>query len=253
MALTQERAAARGLAIERGSIFYDFHVALEKGENYSGFSELSFNLLSIPEEFFIDFKGSKVESLIVNGESIAVNVVDGFILIDVSKIKVGANVVGVQYSNSYNNDGSGCVSFTDVDTKQYIYTQFEPYYANRVFPCFDQPDLKATLRLNVISPSDWKKVLSNEYATVEKEFNAEEYLQNVSTTLKDQLTAYLQGKSGFMTIFPKTKLLPSYLYCFIAGEYLELKLEESQVYNVHIHLFRTSPCLSTALSPSTNI
>ncbi len=84
----------------------------------------------------------------------------GSILVDPSKLKVGHNTIGVQYSNSYNNDGSGCVSFVDVDTKQYIYTQFEPYYANRVFACFDQPDLKAKMRLYLISPSEWK-ILSN--------------------------------------------------------------------------------------------
>lgn len=88
-----------------------------------------------------------------------------------SLLKVGHNVVGVHYSNSYNNDGSGCVSFIDVDGKQYIYTQFEPYYANRVFACFDQPDLKAKMRLYVVSPSEWKKVLSNEYATIEEDLN----------------------------------------------------------------------------------
>jgi aminopeptidase N len=74
---------------------------------------------------------------------------------------VGRNIVGVHYESNYDNDGSGCVSFVDVDSKQYIYTQFEPYFANRVFPCLDQPDLKAKMRLSVICPSDWKKVLSN--------------------------------------------------------------------------------------------
>lgn len=43
---------------------------------------------------------------------------------DVKRLVVGSNIVGIHYINDYNNDGSGCVSFTDVDTKQYIYTQF---------------------------------------------------------------------------------------------------------------------------------
>lgn len=60
--------------------------------------------------------------------------------------------MAVYYHNKYDNDGSGLVSFTDVDKKQYLYTQFEAYYANRVFACFDQPDLKATMTLNVICP-----------------------------------------------------------------------------------------------------
>jgi aminopeptidase N len=102
----------------------------------------------------------------------------------VTKLKVGTNVVVVEYSNTYNNDGSGCVSFTDLDTCQYIYTQFAPYYANRVFPCFDQPDLKAVFRLYMITPSDWAKVLSNENAIVEKEFTVDDYLQNTKTALK---------------------------------------------------------------------
>ena len=37
-----------------------------------------------------------------------------------------------------------------------------------------------------------------------------------------------------MTIFPETKLLPTYLFCFIAGEYLELKLEDEKLYRVNI-------------------
>lgn len=90
---------------------------------------------------------------------------------------MGDNKVGIHYKCSYDNDGSGCVSFVDVDKKQYIYTQFEPYYANRVFPCLDQPDLKAKMNLSVVGPSEWKKVLSNEYATLEQDLNVEEYLK----------------------------------------------------------------------------
>lgn len=74
----------------------------------------------------------------------------------------------VEYECKYDNDGCGCVSFVDVDQKQYIYTQFEPYYANRVFALFDQPDLKATMELTIVSPMEWQKVLSNESAIVDE-------------------------------------------------------------------------------------
>ena len=59
-------------------------------------------------------------------------------------------------------DGSGCVSFTDVDKKQYLYTQFQPYFANKVFPIFDQPDLKAKMKLAVSYPEQWQTAISNE-------------------------------------------------------------------------------------------
>lgn len=32
-----------------------------------------------------------------------------------------------------------------------------------------------------------------------------------------EVESYLNGKQGKMTIFPESKLLPTYLYCFIAG------------------------------------
>lgn len=31
-----------------------------------------------------------------------------------------------------------------------------------------------------------------------------------------------------MTVFPESKLLPTYLYAMIAGDYLEVKLEKGQ-------------------------
>ena len=65
--------------------------------------------------------------------------------LDVALLKEGVNYVVTTYSTKYDNDGNGCVSFVDVDEKQYLYTQFEPHYANRVFAVFDQPDLKAPM------------------------------------------------------------------------------------------------------------
>ena len=68
MSLTQERAEARGLAIKHGSIVYDFHISLEKGNNYYGFSEISFDLNTIPQELPLDFNG-KVTRFVVNGSA----------------------------------------------------------------------------------------------------------------------------------------------------------------------------------------
>ena len=161
MALVQERAEQRSSVIQKGSVSYNFHICLEKGDLFSGYAELIFDLVKVPEELVIDYKGNEATKIIQNGEVIETKIVDGFIHLDVGKLKVGNNIVGVHYKSSYNNDGSGCVSFVDVDNKQYIYTQFEPYFANRVFPCFDQPNLKAKMNLFVISPAEWKKVLSN--------------------------------------------------------------------------------------------
>lgn len=119
----------------------------------------------------IDFKSTEIRSILLNDQHQDVQTCtaeEGFIKLDPTKLQLQNNKVCVSYRNKYDNDGSGCVSFIDVDTKQYLYTQFESYFANRVLPLFDQPDLKAKMILNVICPRTWNKVLSNEYAHVEK-------------------------------------------------------------------------------------
>lgn len=124
MALVEERAALRSGAIKKNSVFYDFHVTLQKGDAYSGYAEISFELCHIPDELPIDFKGKTVSRVTQNAEAVPTQVVDGFIILEKQKLVVGKNIVGVHYESNYDNDGSGCVSFVDVDSKQYIYTQF---------------------------------------------------------------------------------------------------------------------------------
>lgn len=87
------------------------------------------------------------------------------------------------------------------------------------------------MRLSVLCPKDWKKVISNEHAVVDmKAFNSEQYFANAKTSHKDLVSEFVKDFDGNMTIFPSTVLLPCYLFAFVAGAYVELKLQET--YNV---------------------
>ena len=98
MSLTQKRAQIRSLAIKKGTISYDFHIYLEK-EQYHGFSEISFELIAIPEELVLDFKGKKVTKIIINGKQSEIEIVNGFLHLKLDLVHVGKNVVGVRYEN----------------------------------------------------------------------------------------------------------------------------------------------------------
>jgi aminopeptidase N len=61
----------------------------------------------------------------------------------------------VLYESGYDHDQAGLISFVDENKEQFVFTDFEPYFANRVFPCFDQPNLKARMTLTVITENPW--------------------------------------------------------------------------------------------------
>jgi len=96
----------------------------------------------------------------------------------------------------YSNSGEGLHRFVDPKDrdKVYLYSQFEPADARRVFACFDQPDLKSEFDLTVTAPAKWQ-VISN--AT--SEFPPE-------------------GESVKHT-FATTKRMSTYLVALIAGPY----------------------------------
>ncbi|QDG88368.1 aminopeptidase N [Pseudarthrobacter sp. NIBRBAC000502770] len=109
---------------------------------------------------FLDFIGSTVHSVLLNGKSLQVgDVVEGArIRLD----NLGAqNQVTVTGTALYSRSGEGMHRFVDpADGQTYLYTQYEPADARRVFANFEQPDLKATYTFHVMAPAEWK-VASN--------------------------------------------------------------------------------------------
>lgn len=76
-------------------------------------------------------------------------------------VRRGANRVRVTGTAPYGNAGVGLHRFCDPrDGLVYLHTKFQPYDAHRVFPCFDQPDIRATFQITVIAEATWH-VVSN--------------------------------------------------------------------------------------------
>ena len=107
------------------------------------------------------------------------------------RLSRGTHELIVDATVTYSRTGEGLHKFTDpVDGKDYLYSQFEPAMAMKVFACFDQPDIKATYDIHVTAPEHYTVVL-NEATTREK--------NTWSTRIE--------------------YLLSTYLIAFIAGEY----------------------------------
>ncbi len=102
---------------------------------------------------WVDFLGEAVDEVEVNGRSCTVEW-------DGARIRLTGlaehNTVRIRARGRYSRSGEGLHRFSDpVDGAVYLYTQYEPADSRRVYPCFEQPDLKARWTFHLTAPADW--------------------------------------------------------------------------------------------------
>ena len=184
---------------------------LNKGTNYSGEVAVNFDI-NDKEAVFQQYVGKSFEFVSVNDQEVPK--IDGsheylrhngFLQIPTGLLQE-KNQVLLKFAHVYDKDGQGFHSYTDIDDKQYLYTQLEPGWASRLFPTFDQPDLKAPYKLSVNVPKEWT-VISTELAKTEP--------------VNKEVTNWK---------FDWTCPLSTYLITVIAGPYKEIKASESQLH-----------------------
>lgn len=75
----------------------------------------------------MDFDSYQIDDLVVNGTNVFGAQKDEFLLIPRLYLQIGVNHIQVNYTNRYNNDGLGCMGYTDSTSGSpffYTYTQF---------------------------------------------------------------------------------------------------------------------------------
>jgi aminopeptidase N len=154
--LTQSQARKRAEVVSNTKYTIEFDLTVGD-KQFSASEKIDFTLSKVTKDLFLDFQNGQVTALEINGQKIASPNYDGLaIKLDGSMLKVGPNSILLSYRGTYSNEGTGLYRFVDPEDKGvYLYTMFEPFDANRVFPCFDQPDLKATFAIKVLAPKEW--------------------------------------------------------------------------------------------------
>ncbi|AIL44348.1 M1 family metallopeptidase [Elizabethkingia anophelis] len=171
----------------------DLNIPESKTDRISGTENLTFNYKKQSEvPLQIDFKenAASLLSVSVNGQTIKPVLENEHILIDQKYLKSEHNQITFKFiaGNSALNRRDG-----------YLYTLFVPDRARTMFPCFDQPNLKANYSLTLTIPEKWNAMANG----VLKE-----------TTVK-------QGRKKM--IFAQSDLLPTYLFSFAAGDFKYFK------------------------------
>ena len=159
--LTRDEAAARARLVS--DVTYEVALDLTSGdETFESTTTVRFRTGDGASSTFLDLVATDVHGVRVDGADAGVGGWDR----EASRLAIeglapGSHEVVVQATSAYEHTGVGLHWFTDpVDGESYLHTQFEPFDAHRVFPCFDQPDLKATFRFDVTAPEEWE-VVSN--------------------------------------------------------------------------------------------
>ncbi|HSM01386.1 MAG TPA: aminopeptidase N [Acidimicrobiia bacterium] len=153
--LTLEEAVTRSKSVS--DVSYVLDLDLEAGaKTFRGDVTIAFEHSG--GDTFLEWLGGSIERFEVNGIEMDPDW-DGYrIQLDAAALQE-ENEIRVAYERAYDHTGEGFHQFVDPeDGSEYLYTQFEPYSAHRLMPCFDQPDLKATYTLTITAPSEWAVV-----------------------------------------------------------------------------------------------
>ncbi|MEV5674878.1 aminopeptidase N [Streptomyces sp. NPDC052179] len=141
---------------------------------------------------FADLVAPRVNAVTLNGTALDPAAVFDGTRVALDSLAAGENVLVVDAQCAYSRTGEGMHRFVDPeDGEVYLYTQYEPADARRVFANFEQPDLKAPFRFQVRAPEGWR-VWSN---------GAEESHQ------------------GEVWRFAETKPISTYITAVVAGPY----------------------------------
>jgi aminopeptidase N len=251
--LTQEEAEARAASV-KSNLLYRIFVDFRQGENYSGLVRIEFRLNN-KDNVFVDYAGDSVDAVILNGNQDEAKAENGRINLNPDFLNVdGINILHIKFSNRYYTDGNGVQTYTDVDGSQYLYTQSEPYWGNRVMPLFDQPDLKAQYILHAASPADWKVITSVpcEYTSTWSDFVAGGYGSDYYRLLREHFPEIPEGHLWWQ--FGSTVPLSTYLQNIVCGPYEVIDLPTEKRYRgIPMAIYCRKSLLEYAQQESHNI
>ncbi|WP_066226085.1 M1 family metallopeptidase [Formosa haliotis] len=168
-----------------------FNLPKDKTQPIDANLELHVTLTKADAPLVLDFNpnNTSVPTVFTASDSIESIYKNEHLIIPERYLKPGENVFQINFQAGdqylYRND-------------EYLYSLLVPDHARALFPCFDQPNLKAVFNLKLTAPKDWT-VLSSTYAKVSDE--------------NDLQSTY---------IFEPSNLMSTYLFSFVAGKFDEV-------------------------------
>lgn len=192
------RELARQRTALLGNVRYDLRLSLEARDTAQGSVVVRFSTKR-SADVILDFRGPSLTDVAVNGAATRATFNGAHLRIPAAAIRAGENSVTATFKTPIAAAGASIIRFhDDKDGNDYLYTLLVPSDANLLFPCFDQPDLKARLTLTLTTPRAWNALGNGK-------------LERADTS------------AGRVTYrFRESEPLPTYLFAFAAGPWKPL-------------------------------
>ena len=162
-------------------VVYTLHFDLEEDR---GETTINFNL-DAPQEVIVDLRNTDlVRDIMCGSKSIKhqCTLANEHIVIPASATTKGSNAFTITFA----------VDNQSLNRKpDFLYTLLVPDRARTLFPCFDQPDMKAVYQLSLTLPEGWVAV-------------------------SNTAVSHMEGNT---VVFAPTEPLSTYLFSFVAGEF----------------------------------
>lgn len=202
--IARELASARAGYISDVRYQLDFDL-VENSDTVRGEAIVSFTLPdgSLPvQPVVLDFDGHELEEVLVNGVPQKVRLVHNHIVVTTENLDPGRNQFRARFASRVAPTGTPLSVFRDkVRGEEFLYTLVVPADAHRLFPCFDQPDIKAIVDLRLTVPPNWVAI--------------------ANSAAKDG-EPHIQPDGRKRYEFEDTPRLSTYLVAFAAGPFSEV-------------------------------
>ena len=194
--ISLELAQLRKQEIKELKYGLSFSIPEQKQEAVEGEARISF-LLQRPQEIILDFRESadKIKEVSVNGQPSEYTFLNEHLVLPEASTIEGKNEVHICFT-------AGDQSLNR--NEEYLYTLLVPDRARTVFPCFEQPNLKAEFTLQLEVPAEWEAVSNSSIASEEN----------------------IDGRKHIA--FLPTEPLSTYLFSFVAGKLKKVEYADGE-------------------------
>lgn len=186
--IPKELAAYRKEQVSDITYTLSFDIPKNREDSIRSHLKLDLQIHSLSQPLYLDFNDQKdhLLNLVINGQSADIVHEKEHLIISPEELNLGENTIEIDFL-------AGELSLNRND--DFLYTLLVPDRASTLFPCFDQPDLKARYQLTISAPKDWE-VLSA--TREENRLDRGDYVAHQ---------------------FGKTSKISTYLFSFVAGKF----------------------------------